>query len=40
MVRHWHCCPESYGYPIVGGAQGRAGWGSLSWWSVGTGWAL
>jgi len=27
-VRCWHCCPESCGCPILGGAQGRAGWGS------------
>ena len=26
-VRHWHCCPESCGCPIPGGAQGQAGWG-------------
>jgi len=23
-VRLWHCCPESCGCPIPGGAQGRA----------------
>ena len=27
FVRHWHCCPESYGYPIPAGAQGQVGCG-------------
>jgi len=27
MVRHWHCCPESCGCSISGGAEGQVGWG-------------
>jgi len=49
LVRPWHCCPESCGYPIPGGAQGQVGWalGSLSCWGealptagAGVAWAL
>ena len=25
-MRRWHCCPESCGCPIPGGAQGQSGW--------------
>jgi len=48
-MRCWHCCQETCGCHIPGGAQGQVGWalGSLSWWvaaspwqQVGTGWAL
>jgi len=25
-MRHWHCCPESFGSPISGDAQSQTGW--------------
>jgi len=48
-VRPWHCCPESCGCPIPGGAQGQVGWcpgqpelvgGSQPMAGVKTRWAL